>query len=242
MATLDTSSLADLFWTAFISVTLCVILILVIWGFVRTYRFYQSTYARATGNGYLQTMRDPGMRGEYAVACALERSGAGKHVLFNVYVPRPDGTTSEVDVLAIMPWGIIVLESKNYSGWIFGSQRDATWTQTLNKHVRNSFPNPIRQNEGHIRALQEYLKLDRSLFVSLIVFSDKCQLKKLKINSDVPVVHVSQIPVTLKKMRASRKEQLSPEDVKKAFLKLKACTRVSEETKRRHIENLNSRR
>ena len=36
--------------------------------------------------------------------------------LRNLYVPKDDGTTSEIDVIYITQKGIFVFESKNYSG------------------------------------------------------------------------------------------------------------------------------
>ena len=41
------------------------------------------------------------------------------------------GRTSEIDLLMIHEKGIFVFESKNYSGWIFGSADQLHWTQSL---------------------------------------------------------------------------------------------------------------
>lgn len=45
--------------------------------------------------------------------------GRDGKVLRNVYVPKDNGETSEIDVLFITQKGIFVFESKNYSGWMF---------------------------------------------------------------------------------------------------------------------------
>ena len=57
----------------------------------------------------------------------------GRHgkVLRNVYIPKDDGTTSEIDLLFITQKGIFVIESKNFFGWIFGSENQGYWTATL---------------------------------------------------------------------------------------------------------------
>ena len=47
--------------------------------------------------------------------------------------------------------GIFVIESKNYSGWIFGNERDKKWTQVLANGDKNYFFNPILQNKIHIK-------------------------------------------------------------------------------------------
>ena len=51
-----------------------------------------------------------------------------RKVLRNVYIPKDNNETSEIDVLFITQKGIFVIESKNYSGWIFGSEKQYKWT------------------------------------------------------------------------------------------------------------------
>jgi restriction system protein len=57
--------------------------------------------------------------------------------LHNVTLNTPDGTT-QIDHIFISPYGIFVLETKNMSGWIFGSEKQAQWTQKLYKRTFNS--------------------------------------------------------------------------------------------------------
>ena len=48
--------------------------------------------------------------------------GRGGKILRNVYVPKGDGEMAEIDVMCVTGKGVFVIESKNYSGWIFGSE------------------------------------------------------------------------------------------------------------------------
>jgi hypothetical protein len=66
--------------------------------------------------------------------------------------------------------GIFVFESKNYSGWIFGSEKNRYWTQTLPKNSKNKFFNPIWQNKAHIKALSESLGISVLMFLSHILY------------------------------------------------------------------------
>ena len=96
-------------------------------------------------------------------------------MLTNVYIPKNDGTTTEIDLLMINKTGIYVFESKNYSGWIFGDEKSKNWTQTLKGGKKNKFFNPILQNRAHINALKKLVKdVDSNNFYSYIVFSDRC--------------------------------------------------------------------
>ena len=76
---------------------------------------------------------DPGEFGEYLITYALENNNIGGYlkVLKNLYIPIGYGKTTEIDVIMIHRKGIFVFESKNYSGWIFGSRNDRYWTQSL---------------------------------------------------------------------------------------------------------------
>ena len=65
----------------------------------------------------------------WRVLKGFERKG-GKF-LFNLYIPKLNDETTEVDVVLIHPKGFFVIESKNYNGWIFGSEKNRYWTQTL---------------------------------------------------------------------------------------------------------------
>lgn len=41
----------------------------------------------------------------------------------NLYLPKEDGSTTEIDLIMLSETGILVFESKNYSGWIFGDEK-----------------------------------------------------------------------------------------------------------------------
>ena len=56
----------------------------------------------------------------------LNLLGRKGKVLRNVYIPKDNNETSEI--LFITQKGIFVIESKNYSGWIFGSEKQYKWT------------------------------------------------------------------------------------------------------------------
>jgi len=81
--------------------------------------------------------------------------------LHNVTLNTPDGTT-QIDHVFLSPYGLFVLETKNMSGWIFGSERQAQWTQKLYKHTFK-FQNPLRQNYKHLKALEAFLNTNRAL-------------------------------------------------------------------------------
>lgn len=94
--------------------------------------------------------KNVGQYGEYLTEYALlSRSMEGYYVVLkNLYLPMK-GKTTEIDLLMIHEKGIFVFESKNYSGWIFGSEDQLKWTQCFKSGQREHFYNPYKA-ESHI--------------------------------------------------------------------------------------------
>ena len=149
-----------LFAGVLVFLVLLVILLIVIYA-VRIARYKKSTYYADTGKGFFEVEGDKGSYGEYLTYDNLktfEKDGA--KFLFNIYLPKDDDTTTELDVIMISPKGVFVFESKNYSGWIFGSDKDPYWMQTLptgKKSTKKKFYNPVWQNKKHIESLKKSL-------------------------------------------------------------------------------------
>ena len=101
---------------------------------------------------------DVGAYGEYLTQYLFNsvRFKGYYKTLQNIYVPYIN-STSEIDVLVAHKKGIYVIESKNYSGWIFAKESDQYWTVSLPNGQKNKLYNPIRQNRSHIKWLRRYL-------------------------------------------------------------------------------------
>lgn len=160
-------------------------------------------------------------------------------VLRNIYVPKDNGETSEIDVVFITQKGIFVIESKNYSGWIFGDEKSVNWTAMISSREKNKFYNPIKQNKTHIKWLGQYLSDDIPLF-SIIVFSERCELKKVIVEtSDALVIKRDSLYAAIRKIWDKSEDKLDAEKVNAVYEKLKVLTDVNEATKAAHIENIN---
>ena len=66
------------------------------------------------------------------------------------------GNSHQIDHVEIRSNGIFCIETKNYSGIVYGDEEREKWVQVLGslKHEHN---NPIRQNKSHIRQLERVL-------------------------------------------------------------------------------------
>ncbi|WP_171378658.1 nuclease-related domain-containing protein [Enterococcus cecorum] len=137
-------------------------------------RFQRSSYRSVSNNSFLKTFINKGFWGEYRIFATLEKLAKPHHIFTNLYIPRKDGTTTEIDLIYLSHYGIFVIESKNYNGWIFGNEKQKYWTQTFENKQKFRFFNPIWQNTTHINALKEVLpeELHQQLH-SLIVFNNQ---------------------------------------------------------------------
>jgi len=114
-----------------------------------------------------------GKIGEWIVSLANYRLGADYKKIDNVTLQLQDGTT-QIDHIIVSRYGIFVIETKNYKGWIYGNEREKNWTQNI-FGKKNSFPNPLHQNYRHIKGLEELLGI--SDIHSIIVFVGDCTFK-----------------------------------------------------------------
>ena len=73
-----------------------------------------------------------GARGERKVIKALgsKLDSAVYNQFHDLNLPVGNDTT-QIDHVVVSPYGVFVIETKNYSGWIFGDSRSRVWTQTF---------------------------------------------------------------------------------------------------------------
>ena len=113
--------------------------------------------------------------GEAFVASTLERLTCPHVLINNVTLKTVDGTT-QIDHILITEAGLFVIETKHYSGWIFGNPHGDYWTQTIYRK-KSRFRNPLMQNYGHIKTLQGLFKLPDTAFIGVVVFTGSAELK-----------------------------------------------------------------
>lgn len=132
---------------------------------------------------------DKGEMGEWWTEYALKNAIPDNiYTLRNLHIPYRDITT-EIDLVMLHETGIYVFESKNYSGWIFGNEKQQYWTQCLKGGKKFKFYNPLLQNRTHINALASLLRLAPSQRPkSYIVFSERCTLKAVPPSTENTVV------------------------------------------------------
>ncbi len=227
------------FWKIYLLIFLCY----VGWYAYMAIPYYQSTYYKDTHKLFLLgVVLDKGAYGEYLTfKCLKKYEKDGAKFLFNCYLPKKENETSEIDVMMIFQSGIYVFESKNYSGWIFGSEKNKTWTQSLpsgRKSVKEKFYNPIMQNRTHVKWLRKQIG-DQDPISNIVVFSERCELKKVEVTStDVWVVKRNNLSKTVKKLDQEIGNVLSDERISEIYDQLYPFTQVSNEVKEQHVQDI----
>lgn len=86
-----------------------------------------------------------GERSERKVILELLKAGINPKAIFHdLYIQKPNGEYTQVDVAVATKAGIIVFEVKDYSGWIFGNEHQKYWTQILAYgKEKHRFYNPV---------------------------------------------------------------------------------------------------
>lgn len=231
--------------TAFLNpVTLLLAGIIALIIFVSDKKYKETTYYQITKTPLGVLRRDKGKYGEYLIYKQLrnfETNSVAKF-LFNVYIPKENGETTEIDVLMICPKGIFVFESKNYSGWIFGNENQRYWTQVLptgrGRSKKEKFYNPIMQNRGHLKHLKLLVGEDIPMR-SIIAFSERCTLKDITLTSyEASVINRNTVLPVVSTLYNQYPTALDTEKIDRIYNILYPFTQVNLLAKQQHIQNI----
>jgi len=175
--------------------------------------------------------------GEELVAGTLKRhfQSPDFHLLNHITLRDVQGTT-QVDHILVSRFGIFVIETKDYTGWIFANADHATWTQaTYNDKYK--FQNPIHQNYRHVKAVQALLDfVPADAIHSVVVFVGDAEFK-----TDMPagVFILSQF---VKHLKGCTEEVLSLNRLQFCVGRLEtARMAISTETDLEHVQRLQRR-
>ncbi len=170
-----------------------------------------------------------GSMGEFWVRNELDKLNKNDYIVLNNIMIETGNKTHQIDHVVVSKYGIFVIETKNYHGLISGNESDEYWFQYIGKK-KNKFYNPIRQNYGHIKALEESLNIDYSNFISLIVFSNQV---KLKIDNNTNVVKTGNIIKTIKMYN-----EIKLEDINKLANEIKSLNITDSKKREEHVDNI----
>lgn len=176
-----------------------------------------------TGRGWL---------GERRVKKILGKTTPGsKYVINDLTLSLADGKSSQIDHLLINQNGILVIETKNYSGRIYGNEKQSEWTQVLAYgKCKNSFYNPVRQNATHLYRLAEIVGKDIPLYSAIVFVQNN--------TSYISASHVYTIAGLKKLIKQPGSAYLSQAQQESIYGKLLTIKEGKAVSKKQHIKNI----
>jgi len=177
------------------------------------------------------TAPDNSVIGEKTVARKLYSPDSVQYKSLNNLVLPSKGNTNvtQIDHVIVSNYGIFVVETKSYKGWIFGNANQEYWTQVIFKYKKR-FYSPLRQNFAHIKAIEGLLGPSRlkSPIISLVAFP--CA-DKLKISGTDSVGYARDV---VRKIESYKSIIYSDTERDKIFNLLSGANIVDKEVNRQH--------
>ena len=194
---------------------------------------------------YIDFSKEHGRYGEFQLwRIAKRHLGKDARWLSNLYLPKKDGTTCEIDLVAISQKGIFVFESKNYTGWIYGNDEKPYWYEMVRKDIKlpaqkYTFFNPIMQNKMHCNCIKDILTDEKDNIRSYVVFGNGCKLKKIELHSTQTIVcKLSNLSRYLKR---EPRRVISPEKIHELYACLQKYTDIGYSEKQKHIAQVQNK-
>ena len=190
---------------------------------------------------WMSSPKNIGKFGEKRVARKLDWLSKEYLTLNDILLPTSYGTT-QIDHIVVSPYGIFVIETKNYKGWIFGHENSEEWKQSLLGKKRfwgcsseqHKLRNPIRQNAAHARAVKAILKeVGDFPIIPIVVFADSAELNITTPNHIV--INWCNLRSAIKSYRT---QCISQEDIQRIVSKISSANITTEGSRESHIRNV----
>ena len=189
----------------------------------------------------------PGDKGEYKVIEELSWLDKTHFFVINdLLFRKSNGLTTQIDHIVVSPYGVFVIETKNITGYIYGSETSNQWLRRWKGHAPGgiyktnelSFDNPIQQNAAHIDALSERLGRGMQIpYYSIIAFSPDATLK---VNTKQQnVIYWSEIRNYIYRYSTPI---MSVDEARNVFENIRALNIADPEVRSKHAESANARK
>lgn len=174
-----------------------------------------------------------GYMGEAEVAGSLSKLPQNQYMVINNIMLRTEKGTTQIDHIVVSLFGIFVIETKNYRGWITGGENAEQWTKNMyGKKYR--FRNPLKQNYGHVKALEKILDIPYNKFIPIVAFSDNADIK---VQTDKAVIHISQLRRTIQSYTGI---QFREDELSAIVRKLISGNITDKESRKAHVQQIHT--
>lgn len=190
-----------------------------------------------------------GELGEYKITIQLSQLSKEYMVLNDILLPNPKAKSgySQIDHVVLSPYGIFVIETKNFQGTIYGSPKYKQWLV----NGKFKFMNPFVQNYGHIACIKTLVGPKfNDAFVSIVSFTKRCTFKTdlsyRKIQSSELIIYDVELTDTIKRKEAVIKLKnpmplVSKGEIEECYALIAQANIVEEKIRKLHIDTLKNK-
>ena len=169
-----------------------------------------------------------GKKGEASVSKTLKAVSKKHYVLEDVtFLDDKNEMSHQVDHILIHPYGIFVIETKNYYGTI-EVDADGAWWKTI-RGQKTRISNPLHQNKGHARLLRKILEA-RFDIIPVVVYAQN----NAPYLPDENVINLEDLLLFIDSYPFSR--ELNEQETNSVKHSLEA--RISDVSAKEHVENI----
>lgn len=127
---------------------------------------------RKTGQKYTRNA------GERMVVNSLLSLPKEYKIYNNLLLQSSRNGTTEIDHVVVSPYGVFVIETKDYYGEVTGRRTEKQWVQNTGMEYKK-FGNPLDQNYGHMKTIQEITHVKFDNMVSIVVFTGEANIPNI---------------------------------------------------------------
>ena len=173
-----------------------------------------------------------GLFGEHWTKQSLDVLDKDKYIVLNDIMIAVNGKTHQIDHIVLSKYGIFVIETKQYNGYIKGSKYDKKWVRYIKGKEPIYYTNPIRQNYGHVKAICGLLNISENKVFNIVCIPSN----NVKLN----VEHDGEVTtgLTINDKITSYKEEII-DDVEELKEKIIINNIVDKDKRKEHIDNIN---
>lgn len=170
-----------------------------------------------------------GWFGEHWTRKELKKLPKDEYKVINDIMINIDGITHQIDHIVISKYGIFVIETKQYNGYIIGSKYDKKWIRKIGKK-KILYTNPIRQNYGHVLSICKLLNIDKSKAFNLVCIPSSA---KINIKDDGEIARIYNL-----NSKILSKKDIIFDNIDNMVNTLLKSNIIDKKERKKHIENV----
>ena len=176
--------------------------------------------------------RSKGKRGEKQVAALLALLPKKSYKVINDLLIQSGGHSTQIDHVVVSVYGIFVIETKYYQGWIYGGENSEFWTQNIygNKY---QLRNPLWQNQGHVKTIARLIGDSGNVPIyNIVAFSRQATIK---VDRSLPVMYWWNVVPYIKRHKEAHLSEVQVDEIYNILLSANVTDKA---TRKQHVTSV----